>query len=281
MALTDLQRRVCRLLAGNRIASGESYVAGGAALNELLATTRVSRDIDLFHDTSEALDASWQADRAALESAGYELRVLRERPGLVEAEVSDGADRARLEWARDSAYRFFPLQQHEELGLTLHPFDLATNKVLALVGRLEVRDWVDVISSDARVQPLGYLAWAAAGKDPGFGPSAIIESAARSGRYSGEEVGQLAFSGPPPDAAGLARTWHVMLTTARAVIATLPPDQAGTCVLDADGHLLRALPVELPSLLDGGRVTFHRGSIRGAWPQLRRDLEGDEPAPLG
>ena len=31
MALTTFQRDVCRLLAGRRIASGESYVAGGAA----------------------------------------------------------------------------------------------------------------------------------------------------------------------------------------------------------------------------------------------------------
>lgn len=38
--------------------------------------------------------------------------------------------------------------EHEDLGLTLHPFDLATNKVLALVGRLEVRDWVDVLPAE-------------------------------------------------------------------------------------------------------------------------------------
>ena len=124
----------------------------------------------------------------------------RERIGIVEAEVSDDGDRARLEWARDSAFRFFPLLHHEGFGLTLHPFDLATNKVLALVGRLEVRDWVDVISCDSLVQPLGYLAWAAAGKDPGFGPGAILEAAARSGRYSADEVGQLAFEADPPDA---------------------------------------------------------------------------------
>jgi hypothetical protein len=36
MPLTDYQRRVCRLLAGERVAQGERYVAGGAALNELL-----------------------------------------------------------------------------------------------------------------------------------------------------------------------------------------------------------------------------------------------------
>lgn len=45
MALTDFQRRLCRLLADNRIGAGESYVAGGAALNELIAGPRISRDI--------------------------------------------------------------------------------------------------------------------------------------------------------------------------------------------------------------------------------------------
>ena len=63
-----------------------------------------------------------------------------------------------MQWVRDSAFRFFPLVTHEQLGLVLHPFDLATNKVLALVGRLEVRDWIDVIECSRRLQPLGFLA---------------------------------------------------------------------------------------------------------------------------
>jgi hypothetical protein len=268
MALTDLQRRVCRLLAANRIASGESYVAGGVALNEVMAAARISRDIDLFHDTHEALEASWRADRELLEADGFTVRVHRERPGLVEAEVDDGSDQVRLEWARDSAFRFFPLQEHDELGLTLHPFDLATNKVLALVGRLEVRDWVDVIASDERICPLGYLAWAASGKDPGWGPGAILESAARTGRYSADEVGQLDFLGDTPDARDLALAWHRILDVAREVIGLLPPDEAGTCVLDADGGLMRAEPRDLGTALEAGRAHFHRGRIRGALPQL-------------
>jgi hypothetical protein len=32
------------------------------------------------------------------------------------------------------------LVEHPDFGLTLNPFDLATNKLLVLVGRLEVRD---------------------------------------------------------------------------------------------------------------------------------------------
>jgi hypothetical protein len=55
-------------------------------------------------------------------------------------------------------------------------------KVLALVGRLEVRGWIDVIECDQRLQPLGYLAWAACGKDPGFSPAAILEHASRTAR---------------------------------------------------------------------------------------------------
>ena len=62
MALTQLQRAVSRLLADHRVRSGESYVAGGAALNELLGGTWLSRDLDLFHDTEEAVEASWSAD---------------------------------------------------------------------------------------------------------------------------------------------------------------------------------------------------------------------------
>ncbi len=268
MALTRLQRRVCRLIAANRISSGESYVAGGVALNELVGASRISRAIDLFHDTSEALEHSWQADRSLLVANGFEIRVIRERSGFVEADVSDGTDRVRLEWARDSAFRFFPLQEHDDLGLILHPFDLATNKVLALIGRLEVRDWVDVIVCDERVQPLGYLAWAASGKDPGFGPGAVLETAARTARYSSEEVEQLAYSDRPPDAADLGRVWHRMLGSARETIDLLPADQVGACVLDIDGNLLRATPEELKAELATGRVRFHHGRIRGALPQL-------------
>ena len=55
------------------------YVAGGAALNELLRAPLISRDIDMFHDTEEALAASWEADRASLARDGCTVSVIRER----------------------------------------------------------------------------------------------------------------------------------------------------------------------------------------------------------
>ena len=268
MALTALQREICRLIAENRVASGESYVAGGAALNELLSAPRVSRDLDLFHDTAEALAATWEADRRLLREAGFELKVVRERPTFVEAMVERGTERALLQWAQDSAYRFFPLVQREPFGLTLHPFDLATNKVLALVGRVEVRDWVDTIESDGKIQPLGYLAWAASGKDPGFSPLSILEQAARTARYSADEVASLEFEGIPPDAGVLARRWRALLEAAGRVVQALPVEKAGHCVLRREGGLCVASPEALPSQLARGDVVFHEGSIRGALPDL-------------
>src|SRR5687768_17464503 len=115
MALTAFQRSVCRLLAQARVASGESYVAGGAALNELLGAPRLSRDVDLFHDTESAVDASWTTDRSLLEASGFDVRVVRERPSFIEAEVLRDGSSVVLQWVRDSAYRFFPLVEHPEL----------------------------------------------------------------------------------------------------------------------------------------------------------------------
>jgi hypothetical protein len=266
MVLTELQRDVCRLIAKHRIASGESYLAGAATLNELLAAPRVSRDIDLFHDSGEALERTWTADRDLLVDNGFAVSVVRERPSFIEAEVGRDDEGVLMQWARDSAYRFFPLVEHDELGLVLHPFDLATNKVLALVGRLEVRDWIDVIESSRRLQHLGYLSWAAPAKDPGFSPAAILEHAARSARYSAEEVATLSFDGEPPDAARLAMEWRELLAEARELHAALPAEQAGTCVLDADGRLFNGDVHVVRDALGRGGITFHAGSMRGSLP---------------
>ena len=270
MALTEFQRTICRVIARQRLESVESYVAGGVALNTVTGAARVSRNIGLFHDTTEAVAASWAADRRLLEAHGYQVRAQREREAFVEAVVSRGDESVVMRWAADSAFRFFPLVQHEDFGLTLHPFDLATNKALALVGRLEARDWVDVITCHERIQRLGYLAWAASGKDPGFSPAAILEQAGRSARYSTVEIASLAFEGAPPDAAALSRRWHAMLQEARELVAALPPGEMGKGVLDERGDLFAGDPAELRTALTAGAVRFHEGRIRGALPQLRR-----------
>ena len=245
MAITDFQRRICKLMAANRITQGESYI-----------------------DTDQAVMSAWDSDKRLLEQHGYIVDVLRFLPSFVEALVRKGVDTVAMQWARDSAFRFFPLLEDPTFGLTLHPFDLATNKVLAMAGRLEVRDWIDVIACHGRIQNLGYLFWAACSKDPGFSPRSLLAEAKRGGHYPAEEISLLSFAGPSPDPAELGMRWHSMLAEAEQLIALLPAQEAGTCVVDEAGGLFRGEPAALKEALRRDAVRFHRGTIRGAWPKL-------------
>jgi hypothetical protein len=268
MALTEYQREVLRLLADERIERQESYLAGGAALTQAMESPRISRDIDLFHDTGEALIATWEEDQRILRRAGHEIDVRRQLPTFVEAIVRRGKSAVIVQWAVDSAFRFFPLLRDQHGLPRLHPFDLATNKTLALVGRLEPRDWIDLLGCHDRIQPLGYLFWAACGKDPGLTPSFIASEARRSARYTQEEVDGLSFDGRAPEAAELSRRWRRMLDQALTIIAALPADEVGTGVLEPGGGLFRGGPEQLTLAIRTDGLRFHRGSIRGSLPRF-------------
>ncbi len=267
MAVTRFQSDILRLLAQHRRENGERYIAGGVALNVLLASSRRSHDIDVFHDSETALRESWSADRRLMLAQGYQVDVIRDGRTFVEAVIAGKAEQTVMQWACDSAYRFFPLIENDLLGMTLHPFDLATNKVLAMAGRLEVRDWVDALQCDTSIQPLGYLVWAACGKDPGYNPQSLIAFAARA-HYSQAEVDSLDFAGERPRAAVLGEHWHRALAAARRIGEVLPPDELGKCVVTRDGALFRGGADEAAKALMDGSLVLHAGRLTGSWPQI-------------
>ena len=267
MAVTAFQAEVLRVITKNRVANGETYVAGGLALNHLLHRPRVSNDIDVFNNSYEAMIAAADMDRAALTAAGYGVEVKRERDFIVEVSVSRGSESTDVQWVQDSAYRFFPLVEDDLLGVTMHPFDLATNKLLALAGRRVPRDWVDTISCSESLQPLGLLAWAANGKDLGLSPRYILETCART-RYVQDEIDMAVKSDEPVDVAELSRKWHRMIDAARVTISLLPPEEVGKAVLTRDGRLFNGSDEQLSAAMAAGDVVFHEGRICGAWPQI-------------
>lgn len=102
-------------------------------------------------------------------------------------------------------------------GFLLHEIDLATSKTLALAGRDEPRDFVDILFVHERVLPLGGLVWAAVGKDPGFSPLSLLELLKRRGRYQPEEVGRLDLVAPF-DLVEAKQTWLAALDDADAFV---------------------------------------------------------------
>jgi hypothetical protein len=112
----------------------------GPALNKRCRRARL-HDVDLF-DTDEALAVQSGRPRALAQWGSRSGRAA-DPSG---SSVTIGARKVKRSRGAvgPSFYRvsLLPLVLHEELGLMLHPFDLATNKVLALVGRGRAADSV-------------------------------------------------------------------------------------------------------------------------------------------
>jgi hypothetical protein len=85
------------------------------------------------------------ADESLLREAGYSVEWQLRGEGFYRAVVSLGDEHVCLDWTTDSAFRFFPAQQDEDFGYCLHQADIAINKVLALAGRSEIRDFLDIL----------------------------------------------------------------------------------------------------------------------------------------
>ena len=212
------------LLGANR--TPDSYLAGGAALHLEPHTQRYSNDLGFLHDSEQRVASAFAGDRATLEGAGYAIEILLQQPGYVRALVKKGQDATKVEWAHDSAWRFLPTVKHDLAGFQLHPIDLAINKLLALVGRHEPRDFLDIMEVHRHVLPLGALCWAAAGKDPGFTPPLLLDLLRRRGTLRPEDLERLHLK-EAPDLGELKREWLTTLDEAEAFIKSRPPSELG------------------------------------------------------
>ncbi len=264
MPLTAFQRAVFQLIARHR--QPDSYVAGGTPLHRQEDSPRFSEDVDIFHDAQESVALAAETDLQTLRENGYAIERTLITPAFQRATVTKGDEALKMEWAVDSAFRFFPVQPDEDFGYTLHLADLATNKVLALAGRWEARDFVDVLYLDANYAPFGLLAWAAAGKDAGLTPTFILEQAARFNRLNLDELQAILGSGSL-DLPQMKSDWLRLLARAEDIVRQLPPEEMGCLYLCAGGMVTDPR--------QRGGVRPHFGTVGGALPHL-----AGSPAPL-
>ncbi len=256
MPLTPFQRKVLSLLAVNR--NPESYVAGATVINRSPDSPRFSRDIDLFHDPAASVTLSAIADINTLKGNGFKVEVLIETPNFVRAFVKDTNDGVKLEWTSDSAFRFFPIIPDPDLGYRLHEIDAAINKCLALAGRTEVRDVIDILSIHDTLLHLGACCWAACGKDPGFTPELILEMIARNARITPDLLAQETLR-VEVDPKQIKLRWIKALDQAHAMVKQLKPTQLGCLYINKKGEVNHT---------PGSKDKAHYGSIRGACPIL-------------
>jgi hypothetical protein len=261
MPLTDFQQAVARLIAANR--KPESHIAGGAVINRGESALRISNDLDIFQDAAEIVAAYAEADERLLKEAGYSVDWETRRDGFFRAIVSQGGEQVRLDWTFDAAFRFFPAQRDEDFGYCLHPADLATNKVLALVGRSEIRDFLDILQLDREYLSLGAIIWAACGKDEGFTPALILDLTNRHARYKESDLDDENLV-RPVDLKRLKQQWLSARERAEALFAQLPPEELGCLYLDP--HFRPVTPD--PTSSDFPGLIRHRGSVGGARPGL-------------
>ena len=258
MPLTGFQTWLGRLLAGNR--SEDSHLAGGAALLSSPNTLRYSHDLDFFHDTEERVATAFAADRATLVEAGCSVEEEISQPGYVRAIVRRDDDSTKIEWSRDSSWRFMPVIHRADFGYQLHPVDVATNKVLALAGRDEPRDLLDVMHLHESELPLGALVWAASGKDPGFSPLSLLELLRRRGKMREEDLARLHLV-EPIDLGRLKSSWLQALDEAEDFVRSRPPQEAGCLYFDpASRRFVQPKP--------GDETHPHFGRPGGVLPRL-------------
>lgn len=263
MPLTRYQHDVVQLLAANR--SEDSHLAGGSAIHIDPQTIRYSNDLDYFHDSVERVATAYADDVTRLADAGHSVIIEMQLPGYIRATVSRGGDRTKIEWAHDSAWRFMPTVRHPVAGYVLHPVDLAVNKLLALAGRDEARDFLDVLDLDRRTLTLGALCWAASGKDPGFTPLALLEILRRRGKYQPQDFARLALTASV-DLPDLKRRWLAALDDADAFVRSRPPAEAG-CLY----YSRRASGFVAPSATDAADAVPHFGRPGGVLPRIVED----------
>ena len=259
MPLTDFQKQVAKILAKNR--SQDSHLAGGAALHYQPNSIRYSNDLDYFHDSIERVASAFSADEKDLSKTGHDVSIEIKQPGYIRAQVSRNRDSTKIEWSHDSDWRFFPVEKNNDLGFILHPADLAINKVLALAGRNEPRDFLDTLHVHKNTLSLGALCWAAAGKDPGFTPLSLLDLLRRRGKFQQADFNRLKLN-HAVELPQLKSDWLQALAEAQTFIDERPPEELGCLYLSKHDQKIYA-----PRSSDQDYLT-HFGRPGGVLPKI-------------
>lgn len=169
--LSKLQKGLAQLFLALPEA-GHFALAGGAALVFKREVPRSTRDLDFFSPVPEEVTAAAERFKLELQNRGYAFTIVSSSPAFVRLLVRD-RDEQENEVLVDIGHDF-RLKEPDQtpLGAVLTTDELAADKMLALFGSAEARDFVDVFFLSRRLGVANVLAWARQ-KGPGFDPHVL------------------------------------------------------------------------------------------------------------
>jgi len=226
---------------------------------------RLSDDGDIFTD-SQDIDHLFKQDVELLVAAGLHVEETKRYPGFVEALVSSQDEEdpgvTKLQWVREGLRGFFTPIEDADVGFRLHFADLAVNKLLACVGRSEVRDYVDLWMIDKLALPLWRLANAAPGKDLRWSPESILEKLSSTMVFTEEDFENDVVSMIELDPRTILQELMGSLEHARAVLKVQPFERMGKL-----------------EIVEGEAVSSLDNKSHGEWIEPRKG--GAFPSPEG
>lgn len=254
MPLTKGQAEALALLAVQR--APDSYVAGATPLHR--DGGRFSADIDIFNDSDQRASEAANIGADTLAANGFSITWLRRTGGTHSLVAERNGEAVKLEWVSDSDYRFFPTVPDAVFGFTLHPIDLAANKLLAAGNRRELRDLIDVVKIHETILPIGPLAWAAVEKSAGYTPEGLVSEIRRNSHYP-RELWETLRNDEPLDPETIMSKLRTALDDADTFFGQMPTEKIGRLFLD-NGKVVQPDPAHLD------RYVEHKGARRGHWP---------------
>lgn len=165
--LTPFQKRI--LKAFTEIEESKAfYLAGGTALSVFYLAHRHSEDFDLFTGDEPLIAIVARKFKSRLQAEGIVVEEIRSFSSFWDAVASERDERFKIQLAYDSPFTLQPPIESDNLRVQSFE-DIAAGKLLALFGRAEERDFIDVycIVKDGRIS-LDRMIELAKNKDPGL-----------------------------------------------------------------------------------------------------------------
>lgn len=172
--LTPLQERIAVLVAAS-FEGSDFALAGGAALISQGLVDRKTGDLDFFGSSEQVLAERLPAIISALEQDGMTVEVRRSTAQFARIVIRGMDSETEVDFGLDG--RLFPIEQGP-FSPVLASRELAVDKVLAVFGRAEARDFVDLFALEEffRLEDLFALAKE---KDRGFDAKVFAEMTRR------------------------------------------------------------------------------------------------------